>query len=719
MSDLVELLRSISAEQAFEELYQACWEYFAERDVDPLSDIASEDSFRPIRILYALACAHTEREALAEEERLSLQQDLPYFHLEEQMDFSALYLALGKYAEAESLLMQLQNLNHVSAVVLARLAFCKIKVEQPEEAYDLFHQALVLEPQRVEIRLNLCALILEHFVTTGKSLGGEIEIHQVASLLDRAESDLAEQQNSSVDWQQRMFVQIHSLRLEYWIVTHQVAHAEAWVASLVKEQGIYIDALVSLADLLHTQGRFYQAEANLLNGLRRYPDNITLFSALVRLCQVKQREVDGAYYYRKLEQYSVQPDQALLQSVNLFNGVVRHQNQSELANNTYEETLISRLRARFTPHFIDRFSESNNLMSENSDSSICPVFLLGMPSAGVSLLSDYLRTLDGVLSLGASCQVPVLQAGLEIKEREKGSTRAYPDILDSISHNQWRGLSEGLRSFYHAKAPSAKTVLDTNPDNVFHLGLIKLLLPKAKFVVLKRNPKGLLHSATLQQKIGAFCQPEAFANWVGGRIKEHNALLFHWKRLWPESILEVSFDDMMTDSNQSLHTLHEFLPELSIKDSFDLPSRWLAAKEAYIVPPKSNSPAILQTMLLAMQPKAEEVNDMVTLVSSSLFTQAYQALQTQEYRQGEILCKKILSQLPNYAPAYYLLSELYIRAGLLNKGLESIQKALSLAPWKAYQWQQDLARAQNLYNQETAKVAYEEQLTREKKKGGV
>lgn len=717
MSDLVELLRSMSAEQAFEEMYQACCEYFTDRDIGQLSDIASDNSFRPIRILYALACAHTEREALAEEERLSLQQDLSYFHLEEQMDFSALCLALGKYAEVESLLMQLQNLNHVSAVVLARLAFCKVKAEQPEEAYDLFHQALVLEPQRVEIRLNLCALILEYFVTTGKSLGGEI--HQVASLLDRAESDLVEQQNSSVDWQQRMFEQIHSLRLEYWIVTHQVAHAEAWVASLVKEQGIYIDALVSLADLLHTQGRFYQAEANLLNGLRRYPDNITLFSALVRLCQVKQREVDGAYYYRKLEQYSVQPDQALLQSVNLFNGVVRHHNQSELANNTYEETLISRLRARFTPHFIDRFSESNDLMSEDPDSSTCPVFLLGMPSSGVSLLSDYLRALDGVLSLGASSQVPVLQAGLEIKEREKGSTRAYPDILDCINHNQWRGLSEGLRSFYLAKAPSAKTVLDTNPDNLFHLGLIKLLLPQAKFVVLNRNPKGLLHSATLQQKVGALSESDALANWVGSRVKKHKALLSHWKQLWPESILEVSFDDMMTDSHQTLHALHEFLPQLSMKDAAGLPSRWLAAKEAYTVPQNTNSPANFQAMLLAMQPKADQVNDMVTLASPSLLTQAYQALQSNEYRQGEIFCKKVLAQLPNYAPAHYLLSELYIRAGLFDKGLESIKKALSLAPWKAYQWQRDLVRAQSLYNQKAAKVAYEKQLSREKSKGYV
>lgn len=711
MSDLVELLRSMSAEQAFEELYQACCEYFTDRDIGQLSDIASEDSLRPIRILYALACAHTERKALAEEERVSLQQDLSSFHLEEKMDFSALCLALGKYAEAESLLMQLQNLNHASAVVLARLAFCKIKAEQPEEAYDLFHQALVLEPQRVEIQLNLCALILEHFVTSGESLGGDI--HQVIALLERAESHLAARQSPFGGCQQRLLEQVHSLRLEYWILSHQVAQAEAWVASLVDEKGAYIDVLIRLADLLFTHGYSYLAEANLLNGLRRYPGDVGLFSALVHLCQVEQREVDSAYYVRALEKYSAQPDQVLLQNSGIFTAVASHRNPFGLPARADQSSLVSKLRARFTTDFVDGFSAPTDFMSEDIDSCMCPVFLLGMPCSGVSLLSDYLMTLEGVSSLGASSQVSVLQAGLEIKEREKGSARPYPDMLDSINNSQWRGLSEGLRSFYRAKVPSTQVVLDTNSDNIFHLGLIKLLLPQAKFVVLSRQPEGLLNSVTLQQKAGSSGQPETLAHWFSVRIKEQNTLLSHWKRLWPESILEVSFDAMMTDSQQALHTLHEFLPQLSRKDSAGLPSRWLAAKEAYVVPSQFSFPENLQAMLLTLQSKPEEVDNMVTLASPSLLIQAYQALQGKEYRQGEILCKKLLSQLPNYAPAHYLLSELYIRAGLIDKGLESIQKALSLAPWKTYQWQRDLTRAQNLLNQKVAKMAYEERLSHE------
>ena len=74
-------------------------------------------------------------------------------------------------------------------------------------------------------------------------------------------------------------------------------------------------------------------------------------------------------------------------------------------------------------------------------------------------------------------------------------------------------------------------------------------------------------------------------------------------------------------------------------------------------------------------------------------------MQEGDLQQAEKKCKTLLTYLPEHAPAFHLLSEVYLRAGLLDKSLEALQTALALAPWKQRQWNRDLERLKGLIQQ--------------------
>ena len=116
------------------------------------------------------------------------------------------------------------------------------------------------------------------------------------------------------------------------------------------------------------------------------------------------------------------------------------------------------------------------------------IFIVGLPRAGSTLLEQILSShsqVDGTLELHNI---------LNLAKRLRGRTEApdapprYPRILSELEDSYFRRFGEQFINDTRAYRGDAPYFIDKMPNNFFHLGLIKLILPNAKVIDARRSP---------------------------------------------------------------------------------------------------------------------------------------------------------------------------------------------------------------------------------------
>jgi len=128
-----------------------------------------------------------------------------------------------------------------------------------------------------------------------------------------------------------------------------------------------------------------------------------------------------------------------------------------------------------------------------------PVFLLGFPRSGTSLLEQLLAKIPGFTAGDSSAPVSEL-TGLvaRLTGLEAGG---YPESLSDTMVGDAQQVAERLRGHRASNlaaggliTPETKFITDRSADNHWHLGLIKLLYPDAPIIHLLRHPLDLMLS---------------------------------------------------------------------------------------------------------------------------------------------------------------------------------------------------------------------------------
>jgi tetratricopeptide (TPR) repeat protein len=214
--------------------------------------------------------------------------------------------------------------------------------------------------------------------------------------------------------------------------------------------------------------------------------------------------------------------------------------------------LQRRIVATFTRPVLDR-----EAASEAVDGPV-PVFVLGMPRSGTSLLEQVLATLPGVHGAG---EITTLAEVLDSAASEFGEAGyRFPETLAGASTATLRRLGRRYVERVRALAPQATHVVDKLPANFTHVGLIHLLLPNARIVHAMRDPMDACFS----------CYSRLFsANNLGftyelatlGRYwVRYHALMRHWHAVLPEGrILDVSYETMVADVENQARRVVEYL----------------------------------------------------------------------------------------------------------------------------------------------------------------
>ena len=200
----------------------------------------------------------------------------------------------------------------------------------------------------------------------------------------------------------------------------------------------------------------------------------------------------------------------------------------------------------------DRF-ESRGL---TGDSSPDPIFILGLPRAGSTLLEQILSShpaVDGTLELP---NILSLSQSLRRRGRKEGQAE-YPENLWELSDEELATFGRQFLDDTRIHRQSAPRFIDKMPNNFRHIGLIKLILPNARIIDARRHPLACCFSGFKQ----LFAEGQEFTyslEDIGRYYRDYVDLMAHWDRALPGEVLRVTHEDIVDDLEREVRRILDF-----------------------------------------------------------------------------------------------------------------------------------------------------------------
>lgn len=190
-----------------------------------------------------------------------------------------------------------------------------------------------------------------------------------------------------------------------------------------------------------------------------------------------------------------------------------------------------------------------------------PIFIVGLPRSGTTLLDRILSSHPSVVSAGELPAFPLLVSDLCGAPNARALDAESLRSADAIDLNRL-GRDYVARSRKAADAPDAARIIDKTPLNILHAGLIHGALPQARIICLRRHPVDTVLSSYRQ----LFAEEFVFYDYAndladaGHYYGLFDRLAAHWRAvLPPDRYTEVAYEDLVADLEGQTRRLLDFV----------------------------------------------------------------------------------------------------------------------------------------------------------------
>lgn len=168
-----------------------------------------------------------------------------------------------------------------------------------------------------------------------------------------------------------------------------------------------------------------------------------------------------------------------------------------------------------------------------------PLFIVGLPRSGTTLVDRILSSHSGVVSRGETTDLAMSVV------RECGPVAGKAQLVRRSTQIDPARL--GQRYCSHLPKDSSQLQIDKTPANFLYLGLLASALPRARIIHVRRNPMDVCYA--MYKTLFRMAYPFSYSLGELGRYwLAWNALMTHWRDVLPtEQYLEVDYEALVTD----------------------------------------------------------------------------------------------------------------------------------------------------------------------------
>ena len=226
---------------------------------------------------------------------------------------------------------------------------------------------------------------------------------------------------------------------------------------------------------------------------------------------------------------------------------------------------LKKSECRYRPEFIERNTQlqievcTPQLFAARrgwGDPSNVPIFIVGLPRAGSTLIEQILAShscVEGTMELS---DIPRLAQSLQGRESGAEQPR-YPGVLAELPAEDFKrfgGRYLADTALYRSGKPR---FIDKMPNNFRHIGLMHLILPNARIIDARRAPMACCFSNFKQ--LFASGQPFTYSlEDIARYYRTYVELMAHWDRVLPGKVLRVQHERLVADLEPQVRRILDF-----------------------------------------------------------------------------------------------------------------------------------------------------------------
>jgi tetratricopeptide (TPR) repeat protein len=335
------------------------------------------------------------------------------------------------------------------------------------------------------------------------------------------------------------------------------------------ERAIAIDpqhahAHVELGNVLKYRGRFDEALAEYERAIAIRPDYADAHFSRAEVRTFHPGDTELSALEALAARDDLGPEQAVIIHFALFKALedckdyqrafehLRKGNDLKRRLIEYDEPhttrFFKRLSAVFDRSLLDRFQ------GEGDPSSV-PIFVVGMPRSGSSLIEQILASHPQIHGAG---ELWDLDAAARIVLTATGQQVGYPECIPALGGAALRRMGQTYLARLPAVADGKTHIVDKMPGNYLRIGLIRMILPNARIIHTMRNPVDNCVSCYSKLfSMGHQCSYDLGE--LGRYYRMYTEMMAHWRSVLPPGgMLDVSYEEVVDDIESQARRLIDY-----------------------------------------------------------------------------------------------------------------------------------------------------------------
>jgi tetratricopeptide (TPR) repeat protein len=319
-----------------------------------------------------------------------------------------------------------------------------------------------------------------------------------------------------------------------------------------------VAALVSMGQIAAAEGRFAEAEELFRRAAEIDPQAPAPWAATVWLREMKPEDAAWVERAEQIAAGGLAPvEEATLRyamgkyydDVGDFKRAFRSYQRANELRKMVVEPYDRDPRTRFVDDMIRTYTrETLAIPREGASDSTRPVFVVGMPRSGTSLVEQILASHPAVKGAG---ELPFWSDAMRRHEQDLRPVAVGAPLAGKLAKDYLRLLE--------AQSPDALRVVDKATFNSEYLGVIHCVFPQARMIYVRRDPIDACLSCYFTQLSGQMNFTLDLKD-LAQYYHEHQRLLAHWRKVLPPGVLlDVPYEELVADQETWTRKMVDFI----------------------------------------------------------------------------------------------------------------------------------------------------------------